>query len=84
MTVQQGRHVASVILSDVSGKPREDFRFVDKGQMATIGRNRAVVEIGKFQFAGRFAWLTWLAVHIYFLTGSRTDSSWSSAGPGHT
>ena len=69
VAVQQGRHVASAILSDIAGKPREDFRFVDKGQMATIGRNRAVVEIGKLQFAGRLAWLTWLAVHIYFLTG---------------
>lgn len=69
VAVQQGRHVAKVILSDVAGKPREEFQFVDKGQMATIGRNRAVVEVGKFRFAGRLAWLTWLAVHIYFLTG---------------
>ena len=69
VAVQQGRHVAATILSEIADKPREDFRFVDKGQMATIGRNRAVVEIGKLKFAGRLAWLTWLAVHIYFLTG---------------
>ena len=69
VAVQQGRHVADAILSDIAGKPRRDFRFVDKGQMATIGRNRAVLEIGKIRFAGRLAWLTWLAVHIYFLTG---------------
>ncbi len=69
VAVQQGRHVAAAILSDIAGRPRSDFRFVDKGQMATIGRNRAVVEIGKLRFAGRLAWLTWLAVHIYFLTG---------------
>lgn len=69
VAVQQGRYVANAILSDIAGKPCDEFHFVDKGQMATIGRNRAVVEIGKLRFAGRMAWLTWLAVHIYFLTG---------------
>lgn len=69
VAVQQGRHVATTILAEIDGRTREDFQFVDKGQMATIGRNRAVVEIGKLQFGGRLAWLTWLAVHIYFLTG---------------
>ena len=37
--------------------------------MATIGRSRAIVEIGRFAFAGGFAWLTWLFIHIYYLTG---------------
>ncbi len=37
--------------------------------MATIGRSRAIVEIGRFKFAGWFAWVTWLIVHIYYLTG---------------
>ena len=69
VAMQQGRFVADAILADLKGKPRGEFKFVDKGQMATIGRKRAIVEIGKFKFAGWFAWLTWLVVHIYFLAG---------------
>ncbi len=69
VAMQQGRYVAKAILGDLAGKPRLPFEFIDRGQMATIGRSRAIVEIGKFGFAGIFAWLTWLVVHIYFLVG---------------
>ncbi len=69
VAMQQGRYVAETIRRDVAGEPREAFRFVDRGQMATIGRSRAVVELGKLKFSGWFAWITWLVVHIYFLTG---------------
>ena len=69
VAMQQGRFVARTILRDLAGKPREAFRFFDRGQMATIGRSRAIVEIGKLRFSGWFAWLTWLVVHIYFLVG---------------
>ena len=69
VAMQQGRFVARTILRDLAGKPREAFRFVGRGQMATIGRSRAIVEIGKLRFSGWFAWLTWLVVHIYFLVG---------------
>lgn len=69
VAIQQGRFVAETIRRDLEGKPREAFRFVDKGQMATIGRSRAIVEIGRLRFAGWFAWFTWLVVHIYFLVG---------------
>jgi NADH dehydrogenase len=69
VAMQQGRYLARLIRREVAGKPRLPFRFVDKGQMATIGRSRAVVEIGKFRMAGFFAWLIWLVVHIYYLTG---------------
>jgi NADH dehydrogenase len=44
---------------------------VDKGQMATIGRSRAIVELGSLRMSGYIAWLTWLVVHIYYLTGFR-------------
>ena len=47
----------------------QPFAYVDKGQMATIGRSRAIVEIGRLRFAGLLAWLLWLVVHIYYLTG---------------
>lgn len=69
VAMQQGRFVAEMILADIKEEPRREFKFLDKGQMATIGRKRAIVEIGKLRFAGWFAWLTWLVVHIYFLAG---------------
>jgi len=66
---QQGHAIGGNILHELRGKQRKKFHFVDKGQMATIGRSRAIVEIGRFAFAGGFAWLTWLFIHIYYLTG---------------
>lgn len=69
VAMQQGRFIGQAILNELAGKPRGEFRFLDKGQMATIGRSRAVVEVGKYRFAGWFAWITWLVVHIFYLTG---------------
>jgi len=57
------------VIREVQGKPRENFKYHNKGQMATIGRSRAVAEMGKFRFSGFLAWMTWLLVHIYYLTG---------------
>jgi len=71
VAIQQGRHVAQLILADLRGQPRAAFRFNDKGQMATIGRRRAVLQRGRFRSAGTFAWSMWLLVHIYFLSGFR-------------
>lgn len=65
---QQGRAIGQNILAEIKGKHRKPFRYRDKGQMATIGRNKAIVEIGSLKFFGSFAWLTWLLVHIYYLT----------------
>jgi NADH:ubiquinone reductase (H+-translocating) len=69
VAMQQGRHTARNIKREVAGKPREPFDYTDKGQMATIGRRRAIVEFGRFKFAGFFAWLAWLLVHILYLVG---------------
>ena len=69
VAMQQGRYIAQTILGDLHGRHRRPFHFVDKGQMATIGRSRAVLEIGKIKLAGWIAWATWLIVHIYYLTG---------------
>jgi NADH dehydrogenase len=69
VAMQQGRYLARTIRRELAGKPRQPFRFVDKGQMATIGRSRAIVEIGRLKMAGFLAWLLWLVVHIYYLTG---------------
>jgi NADH:ubiquinone reductase (H+-translocating) len=69
VAMQQGRYLARAILADLHGRPRQPFHFVDKGQMATIGRSRAILEIGRLRLGGLLAWITWLAVHIYYLTG---------------
>ena len=69
VAMQQGRYLAQTIRRELAGKPRQPFHYVDKGQMATIGRSRAIVEIGRLKMAGFAAWLLWLVVHIYYLTG---------------
>jgi len=71
VAMQAGRYVAKTILAELEGRPRRPFSYVDKGQMATIGRSRAVVETGRFRFTGLFAWLTWLLIHIYYLSSFR-------------
>jgi NADH dehydrogenase len=60
-----------MILAELRGQPRQPFRFIDKGQMATIGRSRAIIEMGTLRLGGLPAWVAWLAVHIYYLTGFR-------------
>ena len=69
VAMQQGRYLARTIAAELNGRPRQPFHFVDKGQMATIGRSRAILEIGRVRMSGFLAWIAWLAVHIYYLTG---------------
>ena len=69
VALQQGRHAARTILGDLRGKPRQPFVYRDKGQMATIGRSRAVVQTGALRIGGLFAWIAWLVIHIYYLSG---------------
>jgi len=69
VAIQQGKHAAKIICADLDGRRRTEFRYLDKGQMATIGRRRAIMQKGGFRSAGVFAWLVWLLVHIYFLSG---------------
>ncbi|MES2963685.1 MAG: NAD(P)/FAD-dependent oxidoreductase [Bdellovibrionota bacterium] len=71
VAMQQGRVVAANILRDIDAKPRKDFRYVDKGQMATIGRGRAVAQTSNLRLSGMIAWFAWLLVHIYYLVGFR-------------
>ncbi|MCE9532057.1 MAG: NAD(P)/FAD-dependent oxidoreductase [Planctomycetes bacterium] len=68
VAMQQGKYVANVIIRRLEGNtPAEPFRYWDKGSMATIGRNAAVVDLYWFRFSGWFAWMTWLFVHIMYL-----------------
>ena len=69
VAMQQGRFLARTIRRALQGKSREQFHFADKGQMATIGRSRAIVEVGRLKVAGFPAWLLWIVIHIYYLTG---------------
>ncbi|NTW68970.1 MAG: NAD(P)/FAD-dependent oxidoreductase [Chlorobiaceae bacterium] len=71
VALQQGRAIGKNIMLDLKGKARKLFRYRDKGQMATIGKNKAIVEFGSLKFDGILAWFTWLLVHIYFLTSFR-------------
>jgi NADH dehydrogenase len=69
--MQMGRCVARNIKNGLAGKPYEEFRYFDKGSMATIGRKAAIAEIGKLHLSGFIAWMAWLMVHIFFLIGFR-------------
>jgi NADH:ubiquinone reductase (H+-translocating) len=69
--IQMGKFAARQIRRSVEGKPREEFEYLDKGSLATIGRSRAVADLGKLHFSGYFAWLAWLFVHLLFLIGFR-------------
>jgi len=75
VAMQQGQYIAATIRGDLEGKPRKPFLYKDLGQMATIGRSRAIAEFGKLRLSGRFAWWFWLLVHIYRLSGFRNRLS---------
>src|SRR5580658_9057795 len=71
VAIQQGDWVAETVACDLEHRPRRNFRYHDKGSLATIGRAAAVAQFGKFELSGYFAWLAWLFVHIFFLIGFR-------------
>jgi NADH:ubiquinone reductase (H+-translocating) len=71
VAMQMGRRAAKNILAAIEGKAMTPFRYNDKGQMATIGRNRAVADLKAVGFGGFFAWLAWLFIHLIFLIGFR-------------
>jgi NADH:ubiquinone reductase (H+-translocating) len=71
VAMQQGRWVARQVAADLAGNARENFQYVDKGSLATIGRAAAVAQFGKVHISGYLAWLSWLFIHILFLIGFR-------------
>ncbi len=71
VAMQQGEHVARQIRRTIEGKPREPFRYNDRGTMATIGRSRAVAQRGSMELTGYLAWVAWLVVHLATLVGFR-------------
>jgi NADH dehydrogenase len=68
---QMGAHVARAIRARLSGREAPAFRYVDMGNLATIGRMAAVVDVRGFKLSGLLAWWFWLLVHVMFLIGFR-------------
>lgn len=69
--IQQGSLLGDNILKLIEQKPMKPFVYNDKGAMATVGRNKAVVDMERFKFQGIFAWYVWMFVHLFFLVGFR-------------
>ncbi len=69
--IQQGVHLAKNLKMLLSGKQMEAFKYNDKGTMATVGRNKAVVDLKRAKFGGFFAWFIWMFVHLMALVGFR-------------
>jgi NADH:ubiquinone reductase (H+-translocating) len=69
VAMQQGRYAARAIGTRLRGEEPPPFRYVDKGNLATIGRAKAVADIKGLQLSGFIAWLTWLFVHLFYLIG---------------
>ena len=72
--LQMGRYVARVIHEELAGSHQSrdaGFHYKDWGSMATIGKSRAVVELGRLRFGGFLAWLAWLLLHVTVLIGFR-------------
>jgi NADH dehydrogenase len=69
VAIQQGRYAAKLVTQRLQGRTPAPFHYVDKGNIATIGRARAVAEIKFLKLSGFPAWLVWLGVHLWYLIG---------------
>ena len=67
VAMQQGRYVARVILDQLRGASIRQFHYFNKGNLATVGRNKAVADFGRVRLAGFFAWIVWVFVHLMYL-----------------
>lgn len=75
VALQMAKNLAKNLNGEQKGKEKKAFEYVDKGSLATIGRNAAVADLGKFKFGGRIAWWLWLWVHILSIIGMRNRVS---------
>ncbi|CDF79436.1 NADH dehydrogenase [Formosa agariphila KMM 3901] len=69
--IQQGKQLGYNLERLLANQPMQPFTYKDKGAMATVGRNKAVVDMPNFKFQGVFAWFVWMFVHLFFLIGFR-------------
>ena len=69
--IQQGKYLGNVLLKIIKDEGVNPFEYKDKGSLATVGKRKAVADLGKFKFAGYFAWLLWSVVHLLSISGFR-------------
>lgn len=69
VAIKEGKSIAENIIRDVNQKPRKPFTYRHLGTMSTIGRSKAIADFGFLRFQGIVAWLLWIFIHIYFITG---------------
>jgi len=69
VAMQEGIYVGKAIRAKIRNQSIKPFKYMNRGQMATIGRNKAIAEFWKFKLSGFSAWLSWIFIHIYYLTG---------------
>jgi len=72
--IQQGVHLAKNLIAELHNKPMKPFKYLNKGVMATIGRNKAVVDLKNIKFQGVFAWFLWMFIHLFSLIGFRNKA----------
>jgi NADH:ubiquinone reductase (H+-translocating) len=75
VAIQQGKNLAHNLLAIIRGKETQSFKYNDRGSLATIGRNKAVADLGKVKIQGFIAWLIWCFVHLFSLIGTRNKIS---------
>jgi NADH dehydrogenase len=71
VAIQMGQTTGKNIVKILRNQPPDPFKYNDKGSLATIGRNKAIADLGKVKFQGFFAWLIWMFVHLISLMGGR-------------
>lgn len=69
--IQQGKYLAHTLMNQINDKPLKSFSYKDKGSLATVGKRKAVADLGKLKFTGYFAWLLWSIVHLMSISGFR-------------
>lgn len=74
VAIQMGKNVGKNIMHIIRGEATEPFKYFDKGSLATVGRNKAVADLGKVKFQGFFAWVVWMFVHLMSLVGFRNKA----------
>jgi NADH dehydrogenase len=69
VAMEEGIYIAKAIMARLNNKQCKPFKYINRGQMATIGRNKAIAEMGNLRLSGFSAWISWIFIHIYYLTG---------------
>jgi NADH dehydrogenase len=73
--IQQGAYLGKILNKDIPKEQRKPFKYFDKGNLATIGKGKAVAEVKGLRFSGFFAWVIWAFIHVFYLVGFRNRYS---------